>query len=219
MGSPILPPIGQDLRQWGRQLTSYLQRNLYKLGFRTDEDNPSENGISLWDDVNEDPIVSYDNEFRQIVMAGAHATFIRSTDLTAAAANTAYSITYDASPSAVRVDRDATNPERIVFSEGGNYKVSFTAQISSSSSSTVNFYFWPSVNGTAATGSTMINSLHQNGATLVVSRSAIFSVNAGDYLEVKWAVDSTSGFLNATSATAFAPAAPATTLTIVRVHV
>ncbi len=218
MGSPILPPIGQDLRQWGRQLTSYLQRNLYKLGFLTDEDNPSENGIILWDETGEYPVISYDNEFRQLIMAGAHATFVRSADVTAAAANTAYSIEYDASPNAVRVDRDQLNPERIVFSEGGNYKISFTAQIASSSSSTVNFYFWPSISGVDIDGSTMVNSLHQNGSTLVVSRSAIFTVAAGDYIEVKWATSSTSGFLNATAATGFSPSAPATTLTIVRVH-
>jgi hypothetical protein len=53
---------------------------------------------------------------------------------------------------------------------------------------------------------------------LVVSRSAIFDVSAGDYLEAMWAVDSTSGFLDATAATAFAPAAPASTIAITRLH-
>jgi hypothetical protein len=33
-----------------------------------------------------------------------------------------------------------------------------------------------------------------------------------------WAVDSTSGFLDATTATAFAPAAPASTIAITRLH-
>jgi hypothetical protein len=33
-----------------------------------------------------------------------------------------------------------------------------------------------------------------------------------------WAVDSTSGFLEAAAATAFAPAAPASTISIVRLH-
>ena len=64
----------------------------------------------------------------------------------------------------------------------------------------------------------MVNALHQNNAKLVVSRTAIFSFAANDYLEVKWAVDSTSGKLEATAATAFSPAAPATTLTITRIH-
>jgi hypothetical protein len=51
-----------------------------------------------------------------------------------------------------------------------------------------------------------------------VSRSAIFDVSANDYLEAMWAVDSTSGFLDATAATAFAPAAPASTIAITRLH-
>ena len=64
----------------------------------------------------------------------------------------------------------------------------------------------------------MKNALHQNDAVLVVSRSAIFDVSAGDYLEAMWAVDGTNGFLDATTATAFAPAAPASTIAITRLH-
>jgi hypothetical protein len=82
----------------------------------------------------------------------------------------------------------------------------------------VNFWFWPRVNGVDVAGSTMKNALHQNGAVLVVSRSAIFNFSAGDYLEAMWAVDSTSGYLAASAATAFAPAAPASTIAITRLH-
>ena len=96
--------------------------------------------------------------------------------------------------------------------------VSFSAQIASTSGSTVNFWFWPRINGTDVTGSTMKNALHQNGSVLVVSRSAIFEFSAGDYLEAMWAVDSANGFLDATAATAFAPAAPASTIAITRLH-
>jgi hypothetical protein len=218
MSSPVLPPIGPDLTQWGRQLSSYLSRQLPRLFTKTASDNPSEDGILLWDRENGWPTVSYDGEWRQVVMRGGHATLQRATDVTAAAPNTAYSLTFDAPTGNSRIDRDATNSERIVFEEAGEYLIDFTAQIASTSGSTVRFYFWPAVNGADLTGSTMVNTLHQNGATLVVSRSGIFELNAGDYLEVKWAVDSTNGFLDATAATAFSPAAPAATLAIARVH-
>lgn len=213
-----LPVLGADLRQWGRQLNTYLSRNLGTLFHKTDDDNPSVDGIFLWDDVNEYPIVSFNNEFRQIVMEGGHATLIRSTSVTAAAADTAYSITYDAPTNNSRIDRDSTNAERIVFSEKGEYLLNFSAEIRSSTSSDVTFYFWPSKNGTNLAGSTMVNTLHNNNANLVVSRSAIIEFDANDYLEVKWAVSSTSGSLNATSATAFSPASPASTLSITRIH-
>ena len=64
----------------------------------------------------------------------------------------------------------------------------------------------------------MKNALHQNGATLVVSRAAKFDVTAGDYLQVMWAVDSTSGFLDATAAASPIPSSPASTLAITRMH-
>jgi len=71
MPAPILPVISQDIAQWGRQLTNYLQRNLGKLYFKTTDDNPSENGVILWDNVNNYPVVSAQNAFRQVVMKQA----------------------------------------------------------------------------------------------------------------------------------------------------
>ena len=218
MPSPILPPIGPDWKQWGRQLSAYLQRNLAKLGQKTADDNPSEDGVLLWDREYGYPVVSYNDEFRQIVMEGGHAALVRSTSVTAASANTAYSITFDAPSGNKYIDRDATNPERIVFEEAGEYLINFTAEITSSSGSDVIFYFWPAKNGTNIAGSTMVNVLHNNGATLVVSRSAVFNFDANDYLEAKWAVDSTNGSLNSTAATSFSPASPAATMTITRIH-
>jgi hypothetical protein len=64
----------------------------------------------------------------------------------------------------------------------------------------------------------MKNSLHQNGATLVVSRSAKFDVIAGDYLQAMSAVDSTKRLLAMLLRTGFAPDTPAATLAITRVH-
>ena len=216
MPAPILPPIGPDLRQWGRQLSLYLQQNLAKLGFKTATDNPSENGVILWDEVNGYPVVSKNGEFRQIVLEDGQYAGGVTTDQTAASANTAYTLTYTSSTADGITN--GTPASRLVFAEAGQYMVSFSAQIASTSSSTVNFWFWPRVNGTDVAGSTMKNALHQNGSVLVVSRSAIFEFSAGDYLEAMWAVDSTSGFLDATAATAFAPAAPASTIAITRLH-
>lgn len=216
---PVNPPkIGRDLELWGTQLNIFLQRSLGKIFFKTSDDNPSENGVFLWDDEYGYPVVSLDGEFRQIVLEGGHASLIASSSITAAAADTAYSITFDAPTNKKYIDRDATNPERIVFEEAGEYLINFTAEITSTSSSDVTFYFWPAKNGTNVAGSTMVNVLHNNGATLVVSRSAVFSFAANDYLEAKWAVDSTSGSLNSTAATSFSPASPAATMTITRIH-
>jgi hypothetical protein len=210
------PPVTENLKQWAERFSRYVTKNLSKLTFKTADASPAENGVILWDEANGYPVVSKNGEFRQIVLEDGQYAGGITTDQTAASINTAYALTYTSS-SAEGIT-NGTPASRIVFEEAGEYMISFSAQISSTSSSTVNFWFWPRVNGVDVAGSTMKNALHQNGATLVVSRSVIFNFAAGDYLEAMWAVDSTSGFLDATAATAFAPAAPASTISITRLH-
>lgn len=209
-------PLGNDWKTWGRQLTSFLSNAIPNLAHKTNQDNPSQNGTLLWDDVNEYPVVSKNGEWRQVVLEDGHYNGGITTDQTAAAANTAYVLTYTAGSSSGITN--GTPASRIVFEESGEYMISFSAQISAGSSSSVDFYFWPRVNGTDAAGSTMVNTLKNNGARIVVSRTAIFNFAAGDYLEAMWAVSDTNGFLDATAATAFCPAAPASTIAITRMH-
>jgi hypothetical protein len=212
MTSVAPPPQGTDWKVWARQLSAYLSRAIPTLQFKTGNETAAENGILLWDNVNGYPVVSKDGEFRQIVLSdGQYAGHVL-TDQTAASTNTAYALTYTAQTADGITN--GTPASRLVFGEAGQYMVSFSVQISSSSASTVNFWFWPRINGADIAK----NALHQNGATLVVSRSSIFDVAAGDYLEAMWAVDSASGTLDASAATAFAPAAPASTILITRLH-
>lgn len=66
---PVTPPvIGTDLRQWGRELNLFLSRNLGKLFFKSSGDIPADNGIFLWDDANNYPVVSAQNVFKQVAM-------------------------------------------------------------------------------------------------------------------------------------------------------
>ena len=216
MTAPSLPPVGPDLRVWATSLTRALLRGLVRLNFLGQNDVPSENGIILWDDTNGYPVVSKNGEFRQIVLEDGHYQGGIASNVTAAAANTAYALTY--TPSLQDGVTNGTPSSRLVVEEAGYYQISFSAQISSTSGSSVKFYFWPRVNGTDVAGTTMINTLHQNGSSLVTGRTAAFELDAGDYIEAMWSVDSTSGFLEAAAATAFAPAAPASTISIVRLH-
>ncbi len=216
MSAILPPPVGPDWRVWGRQLSTYLGRALSRMQFKVGDPVPAENGILLWDDVAGYPVVSKNGEFRQIILEDGDYAGAISSNVTAAAANTAYALTFTSSVS--NGIANGTPASRIVFSEAGEYLINFSAQIASSTSSSVSFRFWPRKNGTNVTGSTMVNSLHNNGSTFVTSRSAIFQFAAGDYLEAMWATTDTSGHLNATAATAYAPAAPAATIGITRVH-
>jgi len=217
MTAPVLPPLGPDWKQWGRQLSSYLSRQLPRLFTKSSDDNPSDNGILLWDEVAGYPVVSKNGEWRQVILEDGHADYIITADVTAAAANTAYKLTYDAMSHNHGITL-GTPASRIVFEEGGQYVLSFSAQVSSASGSTVHFYFWPSINGTNVDSSAMAAALHQNNATLVTSRTQVFTLAAGDYLEVNWMVDNTNGFLNYTAAASPRPALPASTLSITRLH-
>jgi hypothetical protein len=195
----------------------FLGQTRSSLVQQTGDETAAEDGIMMWDRENGYPVVSRDGEFRQIVLADGYAFFGQDADITAASTNTAYAITYDAPPMADGISL-GTPASRIVFEEGGTYLLAFSAQITSTSGSTVAFRFWPRINGVDVAGSTMVANLHQNNATTVISRTAIFQVSAGDYLEAMWATDSTSGYLHATAATAYAPAAPSTSLSITRIR-
>ena len=210
------PPVGPDFKVWAEKFSAWLMRTRSFLTHRRAYDSAAEDGVILWDRENKYPVVSKDGAFVQIVLEDGQYAGAITTDQTAASTNTAYALTYTSSIAEGVIN--GTPASRLVFAEAGQYMISFSAQIASTSSSTVNFWFWPRINGTDVTGSTMKNALHQNNSVLVVSRSAIFDVSAGDYLEAMWAIDSTNGFLDATAATGFAPAAPASTIAITRLH-
>ena len=209
-------PQGDDWKSWARRMMQYLGQTRIPLVQQTGDESAAEDGQLMWDRVNEYPVVSKNGEWRQIIIEGGDYNGVIVSNVTASAANTAYPLTFTSVYS-----HDITNgtpASRLVFSEGGKFAISFSAQITSTSSQTRTFWFWPRVNGSDVTGSTMKATLHDNGATNVVARTAIFELDAGDYIEAMWATDATSGSLQVAAATAFAPAAPAATIAITRVH-
>jgi hypothetical protein len=218
-----LPPREYDpvyFSEVTRAFATYMQQASAPgpMHFQQGGDSATQAGVMLWDAANGYPVVSKGGEWREVVLADGYARLERTTDVSAAAADTAYAIEYGAPTLASSISLDGTDATRIVFEEGGLFLLAFTAQISSTSSSTVEFRFWPRLNGTDAPGATILAKLHQNDASTVVSRTTIFTVSAGDYLQVMWAVDGTAGHLLAAPATAYAPAAPSTTLAIERIR-
>ena len=210
-------PRDKDWQTWGRRLMSYLSQTRSPLVQQTGGESAADDGTLMWDRINQYPVVSKNGEWRQIVLEDGHADFIITADVTAAAANTAYKLTYDALPDNRGITL-GTPASRIVFEEAGQYVLSFSAQVSSTSASTIHFYFWPSINGVNVDNSAMTTALHQNNATLVTSRTQVFTLAANDYIEVNWMVDATQGFLNYTAAASPRPALPASTLSITRLH-
>ena len=198
---------------------AYLRRTASRLQFKSATASATEDGVLLWDAAGGYPIVSKSNVWQPLMLSSvteANASFNVTSTVNAAAANTAYAITLT-SLFANGITLTGSPTTDITFTEGGLYQLAFTAQISSSNSSVVDFRFWPRINGTNATGSTIVANLSANGSTNVVARVVMFRVTAGDVLKTMWATNATHGFLEAHAATAYAPASPAVTLQIVRV--
>jgi hypothetical protein len=214
--SRILPPITENINQWAENMRRYLGRALDQLGFKETYSSASENGVLLWDNVNGYPVVSKNGEWRQVVLEDGHYDGTISTDQTAASTNTAYALTFTEDLAEGIIN--GTPASRLVVDEAGQYSVIYSMQMASTSASTVRMWFWVRLNGTDVPKSAMENTLHQNGSTLVVTKSAILQLSAGDYIEVMWATDSTNGYLEAVAATAFAPATPSATISMARLH-
>ena len=208
-------PNSPDFRRWGERLNDYLMRVRSKLAFKQPSVPATENGVLLWDTAGY-PVVSKDGEYRQIVLADGYAAFVSNTDQTTTA-NTATALTWDSRPFGDGVTLGSP-ASRVVFEEAGYYLIAFSVQITSSSSSTKTLYFWPRVNGSDVANSTIKVSLHNNGGTIVMSRSAIFNFAANDYLEAMWATDDANVSLDASAATAFAPATPSVILNVTRLR-
>lgn len=211
-----MPQLGPDIKTWANDVRRYLARVWDNLTFKTAGDVAAQDGVVLWDPVGGYPVVSKEGAWRQIVLADGYAMLSVTGDVTAAAINTAYAITWG-SPALTGSGISVSGSE-VTFIEAGLYEIAFTAQVQSTSASTVNFWFWPRVNSIDVTGSTMKASLHNNGGTIVVARTALFPFDAGDVLQAMWAVDATAGILSEEAATAFAPKTPAVTMSISRVQ-
>jgi hypothetical protein len=209
-------PRGDDWMAWGRRLMLYLGQTRSQLVQQTGGESAAEDGVMMWDRTNEYPVVSKNGEWRQIVLEDGHYDGTISTDQTAASTNTAYALTFI--EDLAEGITNGTPASRLVVDEAGQYSVTYSMQMASTSASTVRMWFWVRLNGTDVPKSAMENTLHQNGSTLVVTKSAILQLSAGDYIEVMWATNSTSGYLEAVAATAFAPATPSATISMVRLH-
>ena len=212
----IVPPFTVDAKAWAENLRRYLSQALNILDAKDQYSSAAEDGIILYDREKGYPVVSKNGEWRQVVLEDGHYDGTISTDQTAASTNTAYALTFaeDLAEGII----NGTPASRLVVGEAGQYSVTYSMQMASTSASTVRMWFWVRLNGTDVPKSAMENTLHQNGSTLVVTKSAILQLSAGDYIEVMWATDSTSGYLEAVAATAFAPATPSATISIVRLH-
>jgi hypothetical protein len=153
----------------------------------------------------------------KLIYEGFYGQFKKTTSVSPAAANTAYTITFDTTEDSngVSVGSPAS---RIVVTEDGLYNFSAHFTILSNNSSAKTTWFWFRKNGTNVAASAFLTTSDINGGHMASGRDHFFSLVAGDYIELMWAADSTNLELHASAATAFAPSGPSCLLSVMQVQ-
>lgn len=142
-----------------------------------------------------------------------YGQFYDTTTQIPAAINTPYAITFNTT--------DVTNgvylgspTSRIYVDEPSIYNFIFSIQLDKTSGGTGIFWVWPRINGVDVPDSNSQVQLQGNNAEQLVTVGYFFDLNAGDYVEIMYAVSDTSVQVEAFPASAFYPAIPSIILTV-----
>jgi len=146
-----------------------------------------------------------------------YGEFTNTTTIVPAAANTAYAMALPNTEIALGVSIASTS--RIVMERAGLYQFITRVQFSATNANLKSAWLWYRLNGTTDyTRSSVISTLAQNGGYRTLSASEFFTLEAGDYIEIMWAVDDVG--LNPTNvaATAFSPSSPTARVSVTQVQ-
>jgi hypothetical protein len=135
-----------------------------------------------------------------------YGSFDATVDQTLAAIDTATAITL--TNTLVSNGITLSSGSRLNVVEAGYYQVDATIQLTSTSASAKNIFFWLRKNGTDVGDSTRAVTIDTNNGYLPISLNYTISLAATDYVELYWAANDTNVLLDALVASAFAPAAP-----------
>jgi len=140
--------------------------------------------------------------------------FFSTTDQPIAVINTAQPIDFPIEylNNAVRVNSGTDS--RIYVDIGGVYNFQFSGQLLSGSASAKQVYIWISRNGTDIGYSTHQYTVSGSNTHLNISWNFDIDLDAGEYIEMKWAADDTNMKLEAAVATAPHPGMPSAVMAV-----
>ena len=148
-----------------------------------------------------------------------YGEFYNTAGVTPIAANTAYALAWSGATISDGITIAGTPVTQITVSESGLYQFNARVQFSSGNSSLKSAWVWWKLNGTTTyANSATVGSLSDNGGYMVLRNSEFFSLAAGDYIELMWAVDNTNLEPTNVAATAFAPAAPCAVVEVTQIQ-
>jgi hypothetical protein len=142
-----------------------------------------------------------------------YGTFYDTTTQTAAAANTAYPITFNTTDLSRGVYRGSPT-SRIVVDREGIYNFQFSAQLDNTSGSNHLIFIWCRKNGVDVAQSASQVALKGADGELVAAWNFVLQMKALDYFELVWSVNNTAVQILAQAAAAPVPAIPSVLLTV-----
>jgi hypothetical protein len=142
-----------------------------------------------------------------------YGSFYDTTSQTAAAINTAYAMTFNTVDLSSGVTR-GTPTSRIYVDTLNVYNVQFSAQVDKTAGGVGLVWIWLRKNGVNVPDSAGQIRIQGNNAEVLAAWNYIVELNAGDYIELMWEVDSTSVILLAEAASAVHPSVPSVILTV-----
>jgi len=146
-----------------------------------------------------------------------YGVFTKTTDQSPAVINTEYLLTFDNTQISNGVVIGGTTSQ-IIVPQSGLYQFDATVQLTSGNSSDKDVWVWFKKNGTSITNSARLVTININGGYIPIALSETVSLNAGEYVEMAFAADSTNVTVDTVASTAFAPGAPAIVLAVTQVQ-
>jgi hypothetical protein len=149
----------------------------------------------------------------------SYGRFSRTTDVTVASANTAYTVTFNVTDSANGVTI-GTPASRLVVDQSGYYQLDISAQVDVTGGGFTSgvMYVWVRKNGVDVP-----NTMRRQGISSItpgntISFATSLSLDVNDYVEIAYAGDDTDMIFDATGATAFGPTTAAVKIGITQIQ-
>lgn len=142
-----------------------------------------------------------------------YGSFYDTTTQTAAAANTAYAMTFNSTAYSQGVTI-GTPTSRVYVDRPGMYNIQFSAQLDRTSATVGLIHIWLRVNGVDVPYSAGQIRIQGNNAESLAAWNYVNALNAGDYFELMWSSDDTASQILALPAVAPVPAIPSVILTV-----
>ena len=149
---------------------------------------------------------------QQQVVSNVYGAFSDYSNQTAAAANTAYAMTFNTTDLSNGVVISSPT-SRVLFTRAGIYNVQWSGQFENTSSQDANVRVWFRINGVDVAGSTglfTVPSKHgSHNGTHLIGWNFILNLFANDYVELYWSTTATTTSIK-TYAAGTSPVSPST---------